>query len=210
MVDTAGRRTHGMFWAIGAGYVLCWVVGLLIGGPSINHGSGSEEIQTAFSTSPGVLIQVVLVHGFAAAFLAALGLLLASGTGGRYVLRLAVAASVLSLVQLGGELALILVPIDIDAAAVWDAITRVDGVKMFVLAGFVAAVPLVGAGKPRLLSVISAVTALALVLSGCGYLAVNPPLMASANASLPLLLIWVLAVTAARTSELRRAAVPQP
>lgn len=198
-----------MFWSVGAGYVLCWVVGLLIGGPSIEHGSSSGEIQAAFSASPGVLIQVLLVHGLAAAFLVVLGLVLRSGPGARHVPRLAVAASVLSLVQLSGELALIVVPADVDPVSVWDGITRVDGVKMFVLAGFVAAVQVVRAGKPRWLSVVSAVTALALVLSGAGYLAVSPPLMAFATASLPLLLIWVLAVSATRTSELRRPAVRQ-
>lgn len=101
-----------MFWSVGAGYVLCWVVGLLIGGPSIEHGSNSGEIQAAFSASPGVLIQVLLVHGLAAAFLVLLGLVLRSGPGARHVPGLAVAAGVLSLVQLSGELALIVVPAD--------------------------------------------------------------------------------------------------
>jgi hypothetical protein len=189
------KRTR---WTIAIGYVLCWVVGLGIGGPSLTPHASAAEVTAAFAGSLTLLAFGVLVHGVAAILLALLGRSLASGRAKGAVFPLACAAAGLSIVQFVGEVSLVTLPSVPDAASVWEVITRVDGVKMLVLAALIA---VVHGGRDRervTLTIISAAAVLALLLSGIGYLVLLPELMSAATASLPLLLIWALAATAAR------------
>ena len=79
------------------------------------------------------------------------------------------------------------------AGALNEAITRMDGVKMLVLAGL----GLAGAGLarrgllPRWLGYAGLALAVAITASGLGYLLLVSGLAAAALASLPLLLVWV-------------------
>jgi hypothetical protein len=79
------------------------------------------------------------------------------------------------------------------AGEVFDAINRLDGVKMLVLATVIATAELARRelGLPRWLSAAGVITSLALVASGVGYLALDGALASAAFVSLPLLLIWV-------------------
>jgi hypothetical protein len=79
------------------------------------------------------------------------------------------------------------------AGDVFDAINRLDGVKMLVLATVITTATLARRelGLPRWLSAAGVMASLALVVSGVGYLALDGALADAAFLSLPLLLIWV-------------------
>ncbi|MFC4430746.1 hypothetical protein [Citricoccus alkalitolerans] len=100
--------------------------------------------------------------------------------------------------EFGGSLPYLTVAVLVHgiAAVVWEFIPRIDGVKMLVLAGLIAVVQRGNLPRRVALTALSAGACLALLLSGIGYLALNPLLMESAAASLPLLLIWALVATA--------------
>jgi hypothetical protein len=82
-------------------------------------------------------------------------------------------------------------------------ISRVDGIKILVLAWLVAAFCGGRSGRRVALTIISAAAVQALLVFGIGDLTLMPALMSAANVSLPLLLIWALAAMAARVSEFR-------
>lgn len=181
------------------------MIGLSVGGPTIEPDATSEQVSEAFAGSSTTLTFAVLVHAIGAGLLVALGWSLASGRLGRMLKALAVAAAVLSLAQFVGEAALVLAPDLADASSVWQAVSRVDGIKMLVLAALIVAFH---GGRVRehiLLSALSTAAVIALLVSGVGYLTLTPTLMDAAVASLPLLLLWVIAATASRTAAARRA-----
>jgi hypothetical protein len=183
-------------WFIAVGYVVCWIAGLVVGGPTLPPAASAAAIAQEFDGSTSIVIFAVLVHGVAAVLIVALGLSLASRRTVRGVVPLAGLAAGLSLVQLAGEITLVTGPSGAAAVTIWEVITRVDGIKMIVLAALVV---VVYAGRSRThlaLTIVSALTALALVASGIGYLALVPSLMEAAAASLPLLLVWALVATA--------------
>lgn len=190
-------------WSLAVGYVLCWVVGLVIGGPSLSTGASTDQVERAFDGSGSILVFALLVHGVAAVLLAGLGWSLASGPLRRAGLVLAIVAAVLSLVQLAGEVTLVVAPAALDAATAWDAVSRADGVKMLVLAGLIGVV-LSGMRRRVALTVVSGLAIAALVASGVGYLFRVPVLAEATVASLPLLLLWVVVATVAREREARR------
>lgn len=139
MTDIALSRTYRTRWSIAGGYVLCWIIGLLIGGPSLAPDAKAEEVQLAFAGSTSILAFAGLVHGVAAVLLASLGWALLSERAMRGIFPLSCAAAGLSLVQLVGEVILVSAPNALNAATVWEVISRVDGIKMLVLAWLVTA-----------------------------------------------------------------------
>jgi hypothetical protein len=186
---------------VAGGYVLCWVVGLLIGGPDLEPDPDVAAITEEFAGSLGLVVFAVLVHGIAAVLLIVLGRFLALGRASDITWVLAVVAASLSFVQLGGEVVLVAVPTALPADSVWEVISRVDGAKMLVLACLIASVH---GGRGRVvLTVVSVVAVLALSVSGVGYLFLIPELMAAAVVSLPLLLLWVMVATSASTGPSR-------
>lgn len=177
------------------GYVLCWIVGISTGGPDLPPGADADVVGSEFSGSLAILVFAVLVHGVAAVLLVALGRTLVSEPERRAPLVLASIAAALSLVQLIGEIVLVTGSDALPADVIWEVVSRVDGAKMLVLAALVVNVH-GGVFRGRIaVTLVSAVTALALLTSGVGYLASIPGLMAAATASLPLLLVWVLTAT---------------
>ena len=78
---------------------------------------------------------------------------------------------------------------------VFDAINRLDGVKMFLLAALIGTAALAHRelGTPSWLRVVSLLAVLALLVSGVGYLVLNDLLANAAFVSGPLLLLWVSA-----------------
>lgn len=205
MHDTPRRRWTWAQWVAAISFLACWVIGLSVGGPTIEPDATSEQVSEAFAGSSTTLTFAVLVHAIGAGLLVALGWSLASGRLGRMLKALAVAAAVLSLAQFVGEAALVLAPDLADASSVWQAVSRVDGIKMLVLAALIVAFH---GGRVRehiLLSALSTAAVIALLVSGVGYLTLTPTLMDAAVASLPLLLLWVIAATASRTAAARRA-----
>ena len=193
-------------WTIACAYVACWVAGLLVGGPQVDPGAGSHALALAFSEQARVLVFAVLVHGVAAVLLALLGLALGSGPTRRLTVSLAATAAVLSFGQLAGEVSLVAGPRHAQASATWESVSRVDGLKMLVLAALVTAVWVGAAHRGRVLTAVSGLAVATLVLSGIGYVTVSTGLMALAGASLPLLLLWSLAATAASVRDATRGA----
>lgn len=192
-------------WAVAVGFVACWVVGLLVGGPDLGPDAVPADIVRAFSVGSRVLVFSALVHGAAGILLVLLGITLGSGRTRRSVVVLASIAAVLSIDQLAGEVGLVLDPHRAGPVALWEMVNRVDGAKMLVLAALVATTWW-GAPRRRLgLSVVSGLTVVALVLSGVGYLTLTAGLMAAAAASLPLLLLWSLTATSTAVGEQRSA-----
>lgn len=190
-------------WSVAVGFVACWVVGLLVGGPDIGPHAVPADICRAFSDGTRVLVFSALVHGVAGVLLVLLGIALGSGPTRRSVVVVASLAAVLSIDQLAGEIGLVLDPRRPGSVALWEMVSRVDGAKMLVLAALVAAT---WWGSPRRgpgLSIVSGLAVMTLVLSGVGYLTLSAGLMAVAAGSLPLLLVWSLTATRASISEQR-------
>lgn len=196
-MTTATRfQTARARWAIAVGYVTCWVAGLLVGGPQLGPDATAAEIGLAFSDDTRVLVFAALVHGAAAAFLVLLGLSLSSGRTRRPVVALATIAAVLSLDQLAGEISLAVDPYRSGSVALWEMVGRVDGVKILVLAALVGTVYAGAARRRRALMVVTTLAAVALVLSGIGYLTLSETFMGLVAVSLPALLVWVVVATA--------------
>lgn len=205
MQTNATRRANQARWAVAIAYIACWVVGLSIGGPALEPNATAERILDVFAGSWSMLAFAVLVHAVAAGLLVALGWSLASHASGRVLKVLAVTAGALSLLQFVGEAALVAMPNVADPVAVWQTLARIDAIKMLVLAALIVAFH-GGPVRGRIvLFIVSVTAALALLVSGVGYLLLEPALMDAAIASLPLLLLWVIAATASRTTEARRA-----
>jgi hypothetical protein len=203
---TTGTTPARTLRTTGVGYALCWVVGLTLGGPDLLPDADAAAITGAFADAPAVAVFAILVHGVAAGFLVALGALLPPARRRLPSLLLAITAATLSLLQLVGELLLVSGAGAVDPVTVWTTITVADGVKMIVLAAWIAVVQ-VGhrrddAGSPwraPVVTCLSVATVLALVVTGAGYLVLSAGLMTAAYLSLPLLLVWVLAAAWVRS-----------
>jgi hypothetical protein len=199
---TSRTRAGGYVHAAG------WVAGLAVGwGATPEAGDSHAEIATAYADHPAQAIgQALLTHGVAAAGLAvvAAGLLRWARRTGSRAARTAgwagTAAAALACVQL--LLELVSVP-GADPASpgtagtLFDAGQRVDGVKMFALA-VLAAGACAATRHATLLRRWESLTgwalAAAITLSGIGYVLLSDALMPVAFVSLPLLLVWIVAL----------------
>jgi hypothetical protein len=92
------------------------------------------------------------------------------------------------------------------AGEVFDAINRLDGLKMLLLATVITTAVLArrAIGLPRWLSAAGVLASLALLISGIGYLALDGTLAYAAVLSLPLLLIWVSGTGVGVSQHLRK------
>jgi hypothetical protein len=190
----------------GITYTAAWVAGLAIWPSNLNVDASGAQVVAAYAGHQGIaMVQYLLVEGVAALALAGVTPALypaASRRGarrlGRVTLVAGLAAGILSLIQcvLGQLLAGWAAPGSNAGAAglLFALISRMDGVKMLVLAVMaVAGVGLVRRAGilPRWLGYTGIALAVALVTSGLGYLLLNPTLAQAAVVSLPLLLLWV-------------------
>ena len=191
-------------WLIAVAYVLCWIVGLSIGGPTLDPGATSTQVDEVFADSSSILAFSVLVHGVAAGLLVALGLSLGSGRQRTAAIAASCAAAVLSLAQFVGEVSVVVASESVDSALMWEVLTRIDGLKMLVLTVLIGTVYAGRVQRTVTFSGVSAVAGLALTLTGVGYLALHLPLMNIATLSLPLLLVWALVATGSRVLPSRR------
>jgi hypothetical protein len=215
MTSTASSRTIGGRNRLlaapavaGVAYLLAWVTGLAVWPSNLDVAASGGQVVAAYTGHRGVaMTQSLLVHGVAAVALAVVVLALGqaarrrdAGPLARATVVAGVGAAVVSLVQcaLGLWLAGWAVP-DGDAGragALFAAINRLDGVKMLALAAMAAG----GAALvrrthllPGWLSYLGVLLAVALVVSGIGYLLLSSALAPAAFVSGPLLLVWVTA-----------------
>lgn len=190
----------------GVGYTVSWVVGLSIFSASTDVRSSAGELLTAYTGHRAVaILQFVFTEGLPAVALAVVVYALARSArvagerrGAGVVLATGLGAAVVSLVQclLGLDLTGRLVPDRPDTAvSVFEAISRLDGVKMFLLAALaVTGFALIRRGRlglPRWLTWLSLALAVAIAISGIGYLFLLSAPALAAWISLPLLLAWV-------------------
>jgi hypothetical protein len=221
----AARRGAGLRLpaVAGVGYVVAWLTGLAVWMSNVDVSATGNEVLAAYhGHQAAAQVQGALVEGVAAIALAVVVLCL-----GRAALRRApaplgtalivagLAAAAVSLVQcvLGQQLAGSVVPSAnaSRAGSLLQLIDRLDGVKMILLAlmGLVTAV-LVRRVRllPTWLGWTAVALAAALIVSGLGYLLLNSGLAAAADASLPLLLLWICATGIALGRTWRRRAGP--
>jgi hypothetical protein len=204
---TSKRRHLGLAPAAIAGivYPAVWIVGLAIWPSNLAITDSSREVVNAYGAHRSVAVaQFLLVEGIAAIALAFVLVTVARAAGragavlrSRVILGAGLTACVVSAAEcvLGVVLATSLAtPGHVHRAGeIFDAINRLDGVKMLLLATVIATA--VSARRElrlaRWLSGAGVTASVALVASGVGYLALNGVLAHATFLSLPLLLIWV-------------------
>ena len=206
---TSDQPMRGLLTApalAGIAYTLAWIVGLATWPANLDVAASGAQVLAAYTGHQGqAMLQYFLVEGVAAVALASVVLALGRAARrrgavrlGRVSLAFGFGAANLSLVQcaLGLVLAGHLVPSGDagQAAFVFALISRLDGVKMFGLAALAVA----GVGLalrvgvlPRWLGFTGILLAVALLVSGVGYLLLNTTLALAAAVSLALLLVWV-------------------
>lgn len=192
----------------GVTHAAAWVAGLTVAaGATPELGDSAAEITSAYVDGAGrAVAQSVLVHGLAAGALAVLGVALLRRAAGcrdratRFAGWAGLISAVLALVQLVLELVAI-GRADVGdpgrAGGLFELVQRVDGVKMFTLAALALGV---GAAARRVVplrrweSLTGYALAATIVGSGLGYLLLNTAFAQLALLSLPLLLVWVVAL----------------
>ena len=198
------------------GYAVAWIAGLTVfTSPTQVRAHGVQVVRALAGHQFAAGLQYALTEGVTALCLIAVIWAVTGNTQpgrARPTIRLAaVAATVVSLAECGlglwlstglsrpGEASL--------AGAVNDAITRLDGLKMVLLALVAAAVAVAIRDRtlplPRWLSPLAAVLTVAIAVSGVGYLALSDAAASAAWVSLPLLIVFITASGLA-TARLRR------
>jgi hypothetical protein len=190
----------------GLAYSASWLAGLAIAPSSTSvRTTGAEVVGGYAGHQAAAVAQFVLTEGTASLALAVVvialgraGLRAGAATAARLMMGAGVAAAALGLVQcvLGVYLTLSVVPADhaSTAAAVTEAVNRLDGVKMFLLAIMAVAGTVLARRTvllPRWLRWAGVALAAAITTSGVGYALLNNTFALAAWLSLPLLLAWV-------------------
>jgi hypothetical protein len=194
--------------AAGVAYTTTWAAGLTIWPTNLDvRASDATVLVTYAGHALRASAQATLVHGIAALALAVVVVALARAGRAAGSSRAARTVSVAGLAAAGVSLAQWVIDLTLatmiapaaDAArsgAALEAINRLDGVKMLLLAALAAAgLTLARDGVlPRWLGVVGALLTVAISASGIGYLLLNPTFALLAYASGPLLLLWVTSV----------------
>ena len=202
------RRFMSLPAAAGIGYSVAWIISLSAGAPNPSVAAPGAQVVAAFAGHGGpAMTMFALAEGAAAAALAIVVLSVARAArrcgarlAGLAVAGFGIAAAVVSWIELGLGAWLIggLVPGRRagTAGAVYHAITRIDGAKMFLLAAMavaVSAVALKTVSLPRRLAPLGFLLAASLAVSGLGYILLAPGLASAVYVSGILLLVFVSA-----------------
>jgi hypothetical protein len=189
-------------------YTVSWVVSFVVGAPMPSVAASGDQIVAAFAGHDWPSIaSLVLQEGIPAVTLAAVVLLVARAASkagarraGLAVAVFGVAAAAVSLAELVMAAWLQYGPVTSGHAAtagtLWSAIQRIDGAKMFVLAAMavaLAVLSMTSAVLPRWLALLAHPLAVALVLSGLGYVLLAVGLSDTVWVSGVLLLVVVTA-----------------
>jgi hypothetical protein len=201
-------RTGLQVLVAGIAYTAAWVVGLALWPTNLDVHASDDTVLTSYAGhAVAASGQTTLVHGLAALALAIVVVALARAGRAAGAVResfvaavAGLAAAAVSLIQWALDLTLawVIAPSGDAGRAgiVLEAINRLDGVKMLLLATLAAAGAALARRRvlPSWLGIVGALLAVAITTSGIGYLLLIPPLALVAAASLPLLLIWVTSV----------------
>jgi hypothetical protein len=206
---TAEPRRHRLATVpavAGIAFTVSWVAGLLVFSSSTDVHPTGANVLAGYAGHEGLATtQFLITEGTASLALAVVavalsraGLRAGAGKAAWLTLSAAVAAAAIGLIQcvLGVYLTISVVPAGHTgtAAAVNDAINRLDGAKMLVLAAMAAAGTVMAQQTrllPRWLRGAGMALAVAITASGVGYALLNNAFALAAWVSLPLLLIWV-------------------
>jgi hypothetical protein len=212
------RRLLTVTGITGIAYALSWIAGLAIAAPSPKLTASGAQIAAALAGhQTAVAAQFALTEGLPAAGLAIIAIALAraarrsgAAAAARAALIAGVAAAFISLLQfaLGAVLAGTASPGT--AHLLYDAVNRLDGVKMFALAVLVLAGAAAGV-LPRWLRYTGIALAIAIAASGIAYLLLLQGLAILAIPSGVLLLVFITStgiVLGAPADKPRRDALP--
>jgi hypothetical protein len=207
--DRPSRRMAVSLSALaGTGYAAAWIISLPVGAPNPSVAASGSQVVAAFAGRSGpALAMFALAEGVAAIALVAVMTAAARAArrsgqprAGLAAAAFGIAAAAVSWAQLALGTWLIsgLVPNrrTATAGAIYHAITRMDGAKMFLLAAMALAVSQLARRSPilpRWLAPLGALLAAAVVTSGLGYLLLTPGLASAVYVSGVLLLIFVSA-----------------
>lgn len=192
------RRLLTSTGVTGIAYTLSWIAGLAMTAPSPKLTASGAEITAALAGhGTAVATQFALTEGLPAAGLAIVSIALAraarnSGavTAARFAAATGVAAALISFTQFVLGLVLAGTTAPGTAHLLYEAVNRLDGVKMLTLAILGAA----GAASgllPRWLRYAGIALAIAITASGIAYLLLLPGLAIAAAPALVLLLIFI-------------------
>ena len=175
--DPARRRLLTVTGVIGIAYTLSWIAGLAVAAPSPRLTVSGSEIVTAFAGhGAAVAAQFSLTEGLPAAGLAIISIALAraarrsgAAVAARVALIAGTMAALISLVQFVLGLALAETSAPGSPHVLYDAVNRLDGVKMLALAilGLSAAATRI---LPRWLRYTAIALAVVITASGVAYL----------------------------------------
>jgi hypothetical protein len=182
----------------GIAYALSWIAGLSVGAPSPKlTASGAEIVAALAGHGTAVTTQFALTEGLPAVGLAIVSIALALAarrSGALEVARVAaiagVAAALISLTQFVLGVALAGATAPGTAHLLYQAINRLDGVKMLTLA-ILALAGAAAALLPRWLRYEAIALAIAITGSGVAYLLLLQGPAGLAYVSLPLLLVFI-------------------
>jgi len=212
MNDKASPPTKATHWPglptwAGIAFSLSWVIGLSIWSSSADVSkSGAELIRLYAGFETIAFVQFIFTEGIPAITLGIVLVCLAKYARaanetllGKTILVSGLAAAAISFTQfcLGSYLCLASVPGNREAETkmIFDALNRIDGVKMLLMAVFaLATFRLARNGRarlPRWLGWTALVLAVTIFLSGLGFLFLLDSLSPATYASLPLLMFWV-------------------
>jgi hypothetical protein len=198
---------------VGLIYLAAWIVGLLIWPVNLaTNASGATVISTFTGHLGQATIQYLLTEGLAGIALGIVLIAIGRALASRATLIVGGLAALVSLVETGIGLYLAdsLVPAR-DASSAhffFGLLNQFDGVKMLLLAGTAAVASIAARGRrvlPAWLVYVGFALAVAMIVSGIGYVFDLSGLALAAAASLPLLLIWITgsALTLRRAPALR-------
>ncbi|MEC3958933.1 hypothetical protein VMT65_38270 [Nocardia sp. CDC153] len=181
--------------AVGIAYSVSWIAGLSVGAPAPVFADSGEEIVRELSGHAGVVAaQFLLTEGLPAIGLAVVSVALARAARSPLTARFAAVsgggAALISFAQFLLGLALARTGSADVAHALFESVNRLDGVKMFLLAGLGVAAAR-SRVLPRWLDVAAIAMAVAIVASGIGYLLLIQGLATLAYVSGPLLLVVI-------------------
>jgi hypothetical protein len=191
-------------------YVAVWVLGLLIPTGTLSASMSNAELQQVLlAYQPARLIQVYLIDGAAGIAILLFAVTVASlfqPAGERnlphVVLGTGIAAGTISLVQAGVQQTLVsadlLTSVEVPFRTLLVLVNQIDTFKLLALALLSVSTSILGL-RTRLISTwinwLGIALAIALLLGGLSFAFANPMLKAVLFASLPMLLVWVSAVS---------------
>ena len=192
-------------------YVAVWVIGLVIptGSPSVSM-SNAELQQIFLANQMARTVQVYLIDAVAGIAILLFGVAISSlfltaeeKTLARVLLSAGVVAGTISLVQTGIQLTLVnsdlLASAETPFRTLLALVNQIDTFKLMALALFSVSTSMLGLRTrliPAWINWFGIVLSIALLLGGLSFLIANSKLAAVLFASLPMLLVWVGAVSA--------------